>query len=145
MGWGGGGGSPIQIKSSVCLVNIFNSNAQKGRQKIGREECVIPKTFIKRAEKMYIGVFCEKCSYNLKVTFGQENAAQSQEKQETLRNLMSVPSLRLVQETQTVTPQNSTTTTPSVQAPWKIESISEVRGAGVAALSLGFLFVFTYK
>ena len=134
--------TPIIEDSTIALPNKDKST-QWMCGKVGREECVIPKTFIKRAEKMYIGVFCEKCSYNLKVTFGQENVAQSQEKQETLRNLMSVPSLRLVQETQTVTPQNSTTTTPSVQAPWKIESISEVRGAGVASLSLGFLFVFT--
>lgn len=133
--------TPIMVVSTIPLPNKDKSN-QWICGKVGKEECVIPKTFIKRAETMYIGVFCEKCSYNLKVTFGKENIAQSQEKQETLRNLISVPSLRLAQEDQTATPLNPSTI-PSVQEPRIIDRVSEVRGAGIASISLGFLFVFT--
>ena len=88
------------------------------------KECKIPKEFTTRSEKLYIAVYGKDCSYSFTVTFNEENS---------LRNLSQT---RLLQN-------DTTTTEPTIGNPLVVDKKDKVRGAGVAALSLGFIFVFT--
>ena len=88
------------------------------------KECKIPKEFTTRSEKLYIAVYGKDCTYSFTVTFNEENS---------LRNLSQT---RLLQN-------DTTTTEPTIGNPLVVDKKDKVRGAGVAALSLGFIFVFT--
>ena len=88
------------------------------------KECKIPKEFPTRSEKLYIADYGKDCSYSFTVTFNEENS---------LRNLSQT---RLLQN-------DTTTTEPTIGNPLVVDKKDKVRGAGVAALSLGFIFVFT--
>ena len=88
------------------------------------KECKIPKEFTTRSEKLYIAVYGKDCSYSFTVTFNEENS---------LRNLSQT---RLLQN-------DTTTTEPTIGTPLVVDKKDKVSGAGVAALSLGFIFVFT--
>ena len=88
------------------------------------KECKIPKEFTTRSDKLYIAVYGKDCSYSFTVTFNEENS---------LRNLSQT---RLLQN-------DTTTTEPTIGNPLVVDKKDKVRGAGVAALSLGFIFVFT--
>ena len=88
------------------------------------KECKIPKEFTTRSEKLYIAVYGKDCTYSFTVTFNEENS---------LRNLSQT---RLLQN-------DTATTEPTIGNPLVVDKKDKVRGAGVAALSLGFIFVFT--
>ena len=88
------------------------------------KECKIPKEFTTGSEKLYIAVYGKDCTYSFTVTFNEENS---------LRNLSQT---RLLQN-------DTTTTEPTIGNPLVVDKKDKVRGAGVAALSLGFIFVFT--
>ena len=88
------------------------------------KDCNIPKEFTTRSEKLYIAVYGKDCTYSFTVTFNEENS---------LRNLSQT---RLLQN-------DTTTTEPTIGNPLVVDKKDKVRGAGVAALSLGFIFVFT--
>ena len=88
------------------------------------KECKIPKEFTTRSEKLYIAVYGKDCSYSFTVTFNEENS---------LRNLSQT---RLLQN-------DTTTTEPTIGNPLVVDKKDKVRGAGVAALSLGLIFLFT--
>lgn len=88
------------------------------------KECKIPKEFTTRSEKLYIAVYGKDCTYSFTVTFNEENS---------LRNLSQT---RLLQN-------DTTTTEPTIGNPLVVDKKDKVRGAGVAALSLGLIFLFT--
>ena len=91
------------------------------------KECKIPKEFTKRADKIYLAVGGNDSTYTFKVTFIEE------EKKDSLRNLVQT---RLLQDDTTI-PE------PSIGNPLVVDKKDKVRGAGVAALSLGLIFLFT--
>lgn len=90
------------------------------------KDCNIPKEFTTRSEKLYIAIYGKDCTYSFTVTFNEEDSS-------SLRNLSQT---RLLQN-------NTITTEPTIGNPLVVDKKDKVRGAGVAALSLGFIFVFT--
>ena len=125
--------SEVQSKKStpfmIVSVSPLPSHEKSTQWVCGHlgKECKIPKEFTKRAEKIYIAIGGKDCTYSFKITFDEV-----EKKDGALRNLSQT---RLLQN-------ETTTTTPSIENPLVVDKKDKVRGAGVAALSLGFIFVF---
>lgn len=93
------------------------------------KECKIPKEFSKRADKIYLAIGGKESTYTFKVTF-------TEEEKKDLSSMRNLEQTRLLQN-------GTTIQEPSIGNPLVVDKTDKVRGAGVAALSLGFIFVFT--
>ena len=89
---------PVLLVSTLPLPNT-NKNSQWLCGKVGNQ-CTIPKEFIQKSNKVYIGVFCESCQYSMDVDYTQGDISELDiNNQNQLRTGAQLPQLRLLKTT----------------------------------------------
>lgn len=139
---------------------------------LGKKKCVVPREYIKGINSLSVGVFCEECEYTLKYSYeNNQDTHLITEKQNELRTLVSLPSLRLLQQPETSTTNESSSLTPAGETTLPVtptshlnnqsgtpripnsywrnpsspqtieEKLDALRGAGIAGLLFGIMFI----